>query len=157
MNPHVKKGVEGSFCQVCHGKKVPLERMKPGDYLVYYSPKQSYSGAGSKVPCQGFTALGKILECPTYPFEMSGDFVPYRRDVAYLETVDAPIAPLLEKLEFIPDVRRWGYPFRRGFFEITSSDFCVIAHAMGQAQIAQAQTESLSIAHTVENGRTLHF
>jgi len=36
---HVLRGVEGGFCQVCHGKKGPLNRMKKGDYLLYYSPK----------------------------------------------------------------------------------------------------------------------
>lgn len=36
---HVLRGVEGGFCQVCHGKKAPLNRMKKGDYLLYYSPK----------------------------------------------------------------------------------------------------------------------
>ena len=27
---HVLRGVEGGFCQVCHGKKAPLNRMKGG-------------------------------------------------------------------------------------------------------------------------------
>ena len=36
---HVLRGVEGGFCQLCHGKKAPLNRMKKGDYLLYYSPK----------------------------------------------------------------------------------------------------------------------
>ena len=33
---HVQRGVKGGFCQVCHGKKGPLNRMKKGDYLLYY-------------------------------------------------------------------------------------------------------------------------
>ena len=41
---HVLRGVEGGFCQVCHGKKVPLNRMKKGDYLLYYSPKYQLNG-----------------------------------------------------------------------------------------------------------------
>ena len=31
---HVLRGVEGNFCQVCHGKGGPLNRMKKGDYLL---------------------------------------------------------------------------------------------------------------------------
>lgn len=27
---HVMKGVAGGFCQVCHGKQAPLNRMKKG-------------------------------------------------------------------------------------------------------------------------------
>jgi len=124
--------VEGGFGQVCHGKKLPLERMNPGDYLLYYSPKQSFGGGE---PCQAFTALGRVLERSAYPFALSENFVPYRRDVGFLETVDAPIAPLLSRLEFIPDLRRWGYPFRRGFFEIGSADFARISAAMRPAQL----------------------
>ena len=36
---HVLRGVAGGFCQVCHGKAAPLNRMKRGDWLLYYSPK----------------------------------------------------------------------------------------------------------------------
>ena len=41
---HVLVGVKGGFCQVCHGKKGPLARMKEGDWLIYYSPKESFGG-----------------------------------------------------------------------------------------------------------------
>ena len=41
---HVLRGVEGGFCQVCHGKKAPLNRMEKGDYLLYYSPKYQLNG-----------------------------------------------------------------------------------------------------------------
>ena len=34
---HVMKGVAGGFCQVCHGKQAPLNRMKKGDFLIYYN------------------------------------------------------------------------------------------------------------------------
>ena len=33
---HVLRGVAGGFCQVCHGKAAPLNRMKRGDWLLYY-------------------------------------------------------------------------------------------------------------------------
>src|SRR4051812_18172527 len=35
---HVQRGVLGGFAQVCHGKRSPLDRMRDGDALVYYSP-----------------------------------------------------------------------------------------------------------------------
>ncbi len=38
---HVLRGVEGGFCQVCHGKKRPLNRMKKGDYLYTTVPSIS--------------------------------------------------------------------------------------------------------------------
>ena len=35
---HVRRGREGGFMQVCHGKAAPLRRIQPGDGVVYYSP-----------------------------------------------------------------------------------------------------------------------
>lgn len=36
---HVSRGVQGGFAQLCHGKSAPLQRMRPGDWLIYYSPR----------------------------------------------------------------------------------------------------------------------
>ena len=41
------------------------------------------------------------------------------------------ILPLIEKLDFIQDKRRWGVPFRRGCFSISEADFKRIAFLMG--------------------------
>ena len=41
---HVLRAVAGGFCQVCHGKAAPLNRMRRGDWLLYYSPKISLQG-----------------------------------------------------------------------------------------------------------------
>jgi len=56
---HVMIGVEGNFCQLCHGKSTPLKRMKKGDILIYYSPKISLN---SDVKFQEITAIGKIKD-----------------------------------------------------------------------------------------------
>ncbi|MEJ1231140.1 MAG: EVE domain-containing protein [Galbitalea sp.] len=34
---HVERGVDLGIAQVMHGKRAGLARMKPGDWLVYYS------------------------------------------------------------------------------------------------------------------------
>jgi hypothetical protein len=39
---HVLRGVTGGFAQMNHGKQAPLKRMKAGDGLIYYSPRESY-------------------------------------------------------------------------------------------------------------------
>ena len=39
---HVQKGRLSGFMQVCHGKGVPLRRMKPNDWVVYYSPTVTF-------------------------------------------------------------------------------------------------------------------
>ena len=57
---HVERGVEGGFCQFCHGKSWPLERLKPGDRIIYYSPREQMNEG---VAIQAFTAIGEVLVC----------------------------------------------------------------------------------------------
>ena len=129
---HVKNGVEWGIAQVCHGKGGPLKRMKAGDGIIYYSSVEAF---GKKDACQKFTAIGKIKEGEPYQFEMSKNFIPWRRDVAFnKEAKDADIKPLIEKLSFIKNKDRWGFPFRWGCFEIQKEDFQIISHAMGANQ-----------------------
>ena len=120
---HVKVGESGGFAQLCHGKAAPLKRMRKGDFLIYYSSKVAL---GEKEPCQKFTALGQIVDDEVYQVEMFEGFEPYRKDVSFYEIEEYPIAPLIEKLSFIPDKKRWGYPFRYGHLEINEQDFLLI-------------------------------
>lgn len=125
---HVQRAIQGGFAQVCHGKPGPLKRMLEGDWMIYYSPTVKF---GCKEPCQCFTAIGKITSGEPYPFLMSQDFIPWRRNVSFLTARETSIEPLLDKLSFITDRRRWGFPFRRGCFEISQPDFQWIALKMG--------------------------
>lgn len=124
---HVQRGVLGGFVQVCHGKLSPLNRMKEGDWIVYYSPTIKF---GQKQLCQSFTAIGKIKDGDAYSFAMSEDFIPWRRDVFFLKSREAPIQPVLDELSFIKDKQKWGFPFRRGCFEISKEDFQIISRVM---------------------------
>lgn len=129
---HVRLGVAGGFCQLCHGKAAPLRRMAPGDWLVYYSPRLTLARPD---PCQAFTALGRLTGSDAYAFAMSADFVPWRRDVDFLPVTPAPIRPLLPVLDFIRDKARWGYAFRFGHLEIGAADFARIAQALGHGEL----------------------
>ncbi len=124
---HVMRGVTGGFCQLGHGKKTALERMKPGDWIAYYSPRTTREGGDS---VQAFTALGQIGARDVYIGDMGPNFKPHRRDVRFLEIMDAPIRPMIEHLSFITDPKHWGYPFQRGHLEMTRADFKLIAAAM---------------------------
>lgn len=125
---HILRGVEGGFCQVCHGKRAPLARMSVGDGIVFYSPVEIFQ---SDVRYQKFTAIGKVVGIETYKFQMAPDFIPYRRNIEYFEkSVDAPIRPLLDQLSFTRGKTSWGYQFRFGHFEITQEDFLLIAQSM---------------------------
>jgi hypothetical protein len=125
---HVQKGVEGGFAQVCHGKIGTLKTMTEGDWLIYYSPTFSFGG---KDACRCFTAIGTIDKGEPYTFEMSKDFIPWRRNIIFLESKETPIEPLLENLTFIKDKKKWGFPFKLGSFEIPRKDFELIAKNMG--------------------------
>lgn len=124
---HVLCGKEGGFVQANHGKRAPLERLHPGDLMVFYSPKEVH---GEKQSCQRFTALAEIADGAVYGVEMSETFQPFRRDARFLPMTEAPIQPLLGELSFIPNKSHWGMPFRRGLFEISTADFARIAAAL---------------------------
>ncbi|MGZ3834402.1 MAG: EVE domain-containing protein, partial [Mucilaginibacter sp.] len=53
----------------------------------------------------------------------TAEFIPYRRNINYYDCTEAPIIPLINELDFIPNKNSWGYPFRFGFFEIGEHDF----------------------------------
>lgn len=125
---HVIRGVTGGFCQVCHGKAGPLQRMKTGDGIIYYSSKETMEG---DEPCQKFTAIGSVQDKLPYQVAMSETFLPWRRDINFLQAKEVHIHPLIGSLTFIQDKQRWGYPFRRGCFTISESDFMLIATHMG--------------------------
>jgi hypothetical protein len=127
---HVQRGVAGGFCQLNHGKAGPIRRLRPGDWIVYYSPRESMN-AGD--PVQAFTAIGKIADGEPYVGEMGGGMQATRRDVRFLKATEAPIRPLLDDLSFTRGRSSWGYAFRRGSFAIDAADFHRIAEAMGVA------------------------
>ncbi len=113
--------------QVCHGKLAAIRRVRPGDRVAYYSPTVSMGG---KDTCQRFVSIGIVQAGEPYPFDMGGGFVPNRRNVTYVPSEEAPIAPLLDAFAFVENRQRWGYKFRFGLFDISDHDMALIAQAM---------------------------
>ena len=124
---HVLIGVQGGFAQACHGKSAPLKRLRVGDWVLYYSPKLEFR---VNKKCQAFTAIGKVTGNTVYPFKMDNGFVPFRRDVEFLNCTEVSILPLISNLTFIQDKTNWGYIFRLGLFEIQKDDFYLISSQM---------------------------
>lgn len=124
---HVIKGVQGGFSQLCHGKKLPLKKMNSGDWLIYYSSKNSLKG---NKPYQKFTAIGRIVNNTIYQVEMDDGFMPFRRNIDFIRCKETSIHPLISQLSFIESERYWGYPFRFGYLEISAEDFELISKQM---------------------------
>ena len=141
---HVRRGRAEGFMQVCHGKGGPLRRVKPGDRVAYYSPTETFGG---KDRLQAFTAAGVVQDAPPYQADMGGGFVPFRRDVWWFELDPAPIAPLLQGLDFTRGKTSWGYVLRLGLFEVSADDMRLIVDAMDGAD-AEAQPEDMWGAST---------
>ena len=135
---HVLRGVSLGIVQTNHGAKAGVQRMRPGDGIVYYSPKTSYPEGD---PLREFTAIGIVGEGDAWQVDAShmagsGDFRPWRRKVLYDESAHpTPIAPLLEVLELTRGNRNWGFIMRRGQVELTPHDFGVIATEMGATSL----------------------
>lgn len=124
---HVRLGVEGGFTQAGHGKASGLKRLKADDWLVFYSPKTHLRDGE---PLQAFTAIGRVADDDLYQVEMTPGFTPWRRNVEFVSSTEAPIRPLIDQLSFITDKQRWGYVFRFGLFRIPREDFELIKRTM---------------------------
>jgi len=124
---HVMRGVEGRFCQANHGKEAPLRRMKQEDWIIFYSPKETFEGNS---PLRKFTAMGKIKDDCVYQVEIDTDFHPFRRNVEFLAVNETSIEPLISELSFIKNKKSWGYVFKFGLVQIPRQDFLAIASRM---------------------------
>ncbi|MFC0181679.1 EVE domain-containing protein [Pseudarcicella hirudinis] len=124
---HAMRGVSGGFIQVCHGKQIPLKRMSQDDWILIYSPKIKMDCPDK---CQAFTGIGQLKGDDVYAFQMTEDFVPFRRNVEFYDCTETPILPLISQLDFIQNKQSWGYPFRFGILEIQENDFNLIFSKM---------------------------
>jgi predicted RNA-binding protein len=124
---HVQLSVEGGFTQAGHGKASGLKRLKADDWLIYYSPKTSLRDGE---PLQAFTAIGRVLDEELYQVQQAPGFTPWRRNIEFVKSIEAPIRPLIDQLSFIKDKHRWGYMFRVGLLKIPQEDFALISRAM---------------------------
>ncbi len=137
---HVRIGRAAGFMQVCHGKCGPLKRITPGDTVIYYSPTVTF---GSKDRLQAFTAFGTVRDRAPYQAEMGSGFVPWRRDVDWMEALETAIHPLLGILSFTRGGRNWGYQLRFGLFDIPMEDAEMIGQAMGVEDVCERMSVSV--------------
>ncbi|MEP6585011.1 MAG: EVE domain-containing protein, partial [Ginsengibacter sp.] len=102
------------------------------DWIVYYSSKDKFENGK---PLQKFTAVGQVIDDETYQPNTHSEFKPYRRNVKYKKHREADIRPLIDKLSFIKNKKRWGFYLISGFREIVKDDFDIIEGAMKQGKL----------------------
>jgi hypothetical protein len=135
---HVRKGMMEGFCQVCHGKKGPLSKMKEGDWIIYYSPVKTMVTMENREllkpkenKLQAFTAIGQLKDNNCYQFQMAPNFVPFRRDVSFSQEInEVSFQDIKDRLEFVTQNKNYPFLFRRGIFEISQHDFTLIHDRM---------------------------
>jgi hypothetical protein len=126
---HVERGVAGSFAMFAHGRHDAVQRVRPGEWLAYYSPRTLLAG-GEEI--RAFTAIGRFADREPYETEMGAGRTGWRRDILYESKArDASVYPLLDELSFIRDRAHWGLFFHRSLFSVPRDDFALIAVAMG--------------------------
>ena len=113
--------VVGGFCRFDHGKPNTILKLRAGDRIVYYSPREKLSGGAA---VQAFTALGEVLEGDVFYADEAA-----QRRVRYEEIAPVPIRPLLEQLSFTRGHKSWGLALRRSSFVISEADYHLIAQA----------------------------
>lgn len=133
---HVARGVAGGFAQVNHGKRAGLDRLRPGDWLVYYSPRQ---GMREGAVVQAFTAAAQVDDVEPWQEDLV-DWKPWRRRVSYVsDTRQVPIDELRAGLDMCASPN-WGYSLRRGLLPLTDGDVTAVVAAMtgGRVRVRQA-------------------
>ena len=125
-----QNGIEGSFIE--HDDERRLKRLAMGDRMVFYSPR----------PDQQFIAIGEVLDDAPSQWSAADPGSAWRRRVCFLPSHEAEIRPLIGQLDFITNKKSWGFPFRRGLFEIAEADFFRIAKAMNAGEFGHLSADT---------------
>ena len=123
---HAAIGRREGIVQAGHGKAATLVRLRAGDGVVIYSPREIYPKGAS---LQAFTAIGRVVGEPWVGL-MDGGFRPWRRGVTWAKAKAAPIRPLLQALDLTRGLTSWGIAFRYGLRPVSEADFKAVAAAM---------------------------
>ena len=146
---HLETALAGSF--VRQRKPGRVEGLRPGDRLVLFASRLTYGGGAGD--CQRVVAHGTVTAGAVDAFSEGGPcaaaaasapaagrgakrlrpaaaepYTVWRRPVEWTRlTPQLEIRPLLPRLSFVRDPRKWGFSFMSGWREISAADFAVLS------------------------------
>lgn len=125
---HVLSARKQSIVQANHGVKAPMERLRPGDGVAFYSARHQLKG---KEPCQRFTAMATVADGHVFQERVTETFKPWRRVAVFEEGFkEIDINDVLGDLECLGKGKgKWGVYLRRGFIRMTRLDWEVLVAA----------------------------
>jgi predicted RNA-binding protein len=129
----VKRCIKNHYIQSTNGKAVSIERLKKGDRVIFYSPRETEMGD----KCQAFTAIGTVAADEIYQAQVSSTNQPFCRDFIFEKCREVKIIPEIQKLSFIRAKSRWGEMFRLDLLLIPEEDFLYIASLMQQEKMME--------------------
>lgn len=125
---HVLSARDQAIVQANHGVKGPMQRLRPGDGIAFYSARHQLRG---KEPCQRFTAMARVGEGDMYQQRMSDTWKPWRRPAVFEEGFrEIDVKQVLSRLQCLGNGRQgWGVYLRRGFIKMSAYDWEVLVGA----------------------------
>lgn len=121
---HVHIVKEKGYTQVNMGPKEPLEKMKQGDWILYYSPTVYYKQPESL--CQKFSGISKLIDEKIYPQDPK-DPILWRRNAQFYNCIPHHAQQFHTFVDFLKQHDYWVDAFKKSVFEISQSDFLYIA------------------------------
>lgn len=121
-----ERSVRLGIVQLGEGRAVALDRVRPGDTVVLYSPTET---EGDAEPLRAVTALGSVVPGAAWCGRGVG-FRPYRRAMTWSHDAGrVPIDDLRDRLELTASAG-WRTRLRDGLLPLSASDALVIREAM---------------------------
>lgn len=129
MLDHLEIGFKKRTFGIGHGKRAPLEKMKPGDRIVFYLPKKVPGISTAENKYQRFRGFAVVDEGDVFQESVDGRCM-FRKKLTFTDTEkEASILPLIDRLSFIKNKTHWGFPFLKGYVRITKEDWDMIEQA----------------------------
>ena len=120
----VAHAAQEGFAAFSHGRQSAVQRLNPGDRVIYYAPRSDFDGE----PLQAFVAHATVTgDAPCQRAFSGAEGLFWARDAMFDTVTDVPVRPLIGDLTFVRDKAHWGMAFRQGGFRISREDYERIA------------------------------